>query len=374
MAMAGSIRRRGSSYRIRYEGPPAADGRRKQVHETVHGTRRDAERLLRQRLQEVEQGSFVSRSDVTVRQYLENWLETYGQTNLEPSTVRGYTEKFHSYIFETIGGVRLTDLRPEHVDQVYAGMMGRGLSAQTVLHTHRALNRALVLAVRSRRISHNPLSMVTPPRVRKTSPPMWSIDQMRTFLAAAGAEDLREWFELALYTGLRRSEMAGLKWENVDLGAGLLRVVAKRVVVPRVGPVVGTPKTDRSRRRLSLSPEAVAIFHRQRDRQDVQRAQAGELWQDTGYVFTNGVGDPVDPGIATKAFTRIVRQTGLPKMTLRDMRHAHATLLLLDNVHLKVVSERLGHSTVTVTADIYSHVLPEMDQEASRVIDRMLGN
>ena len=372
--MAGSIRKRGSTYRVRYEGPPVADGRRKQIHETFHGTRREAERLLRQRLQEVEQGAFVSRSDMTLRQYLEDWLETYGPTNLEPSTVRGYEEKLRNHIYGSIGGIRLSEVRPEHINEVYAGMMKRGLSANTVLHVHRALNRALVLAVRSRRIGHNPLSMVTPPRVRKTSPQMWSVAQMQTFLAAAEAEDLREWFELAVYTGLRRSEMAGLKWENVDLGAGWLRVVSKLVAIPGTGMVVGVPKTDRSRRRLSLSPEAVAIFHRRKDRQDHQRLQARDLWPDTGYVFTDETGGPINPSVATKAFTKIVRETGLPRLTLKDMRHAHATLLLIDNTHLKVVSERLGHSTVTITADIYSHVLPEVDQEASRVIDRLLGN
>ena len=370
--MAGSIRKRGNSYRIRYEGPPGADGQRRQVHETVHGSRRDAERLLRQRLQEVEQGTHVSRSTITLREYLEEWIRTYGQTNVEPTTARGYQEKFRNYIYGTIGGVQLSQLRPEHADRVYAGMMERGLSANTVLHLHRALNRALVLAVRSRRISHNPLSMVTPPRVRKTSPTMWSVEQMQAFLAAAEKEDLREWFELAIYTGLRRSEMAGLKWGHVDLRAGWLRVVEKLVNVPGAGLVSGVPKTDRSRRRLSISPEAVTIFHRQLDRQDRQRSQAGELWSETGHVFTSAVGQPVDPNAVTKAFTHIVRETGLPRLTLRDMRHAHATLLLMDNVHLKVVSERLGHSTVTVTADIYSHVLPEIDRQASLVIDRML--
>ena len=374
MAMAGSIRKRGNTYSVRYEGPPGPDGRRRQREEMVRGTKRDAERQLRKRLDEVETGTFVPpRQPVTLRQYLREWLATYGPANLKKRTVADYESMYRLYLLDAIGDVKLTELRPEHVEAVYQDMLKRGLAPSTVVHLHRVLNRPLVLAVRSRRIAQNPLSMVTPPRVVRQQRDVWSVEQVKTFLAAIGANDFRDWFELSIYTGLRREEMAALRWQDVDLGSGTLRVMVIRVSVPRLGVVVETPKTPKSARRISISPEAVAVLHRARDDQGKRRANAGELWQETGYVFTDAKGEPIHPDLATKAFTEVVKQTGLPHMTLRDLRHLHATLLLLGDVHLKVVSERLGHSSVTVTGDIYSHVLPEVDRAASLVIDQRLA-
>ena len=273
--MRGSIRKRSeNSWSIRYDGPPGPNGRRTQKEEAVRGTKRDAERLLRKRQTEVEAGVYVDRSPVTLQQYLDEWLENYGRTNVRPRTLYGYRQKMRSYVFGKIGNIKLIELRPEHVEGVYSEMIKRGLSPTTVLQVHRILHRALVLAVRSQRLNHNPLDMVTPPRIIKSSQPMWSVEQMRIFLDAVEGHRYQEFYELALYTGLRRSELAGLTWENIDLAGGRLQVVVTLIMLPGVGPVVSTPKTERSRRRVSLRPEAVTILHRLWDKQESQRVKA----------------------------------------------------------------------------------------------------
>ena len=370
---AGSIRQRTEgSWQVRYDGPPDESGKPTKVSETVRGSRRDAERVLRERLGAVERGELVEKSDETVAGFLRRWLETYA-SNLEPRTQQGYRGNIERYVVPQVGGVKLQGLRPHHIQQVYACMLGRGLSHRTVVHAHRVLREALGHAVKWGVLTRNPADATTPPRAKKPQMDMWDVPTIHSFQRASEVSRYRDFYHLAILTGMRRSELCGLKWDNVDLTRARLMVVQKLVRVYGTGLVEGHPKTESSRRSIALSKDAVELLRKIRKQQIEERLAAGPVWQDAGFVFTRPDGRPIDPDAPTHDFTAIVKRLDLPHLTLQGLRHAHATLLLTAGIHPKVVSERLGHSNIAITMDTYSHVMPGLQEAAARAIDERLG-
>ena len=369
----GSIRQRTKgSWEVRYYGPPDTDGNRKRVYENVRGSRRDADRVLRERVGTVESGSFVEKSKETVTEFLRRWLEIYA-SNTEPRTQQGYRGSIERYILPTIGAVALQNLRPQHIQKVYADMLARGLSPQTVILAHRVLREALGHAVKWGVLTRNPADATTPPKAKKTQMDMWDVPTIHSFQRASAVSRYRDFYHLAILTGMRRSELCGLKWDNVDLSQRRLMVVQKLVRIYGTGLVEGNPKTDSSRRSIALSKDAVELLRQIRKQQIEVRLAAGPVWQDVGYVFTRPDGRPIDPDAPTHDFTAIVRSANLPHLTLQGLRHAHATLMLTAGIHPKVVSERLGHSNIAITMDIYSHVLPGLQEAAAQALDELLA-
>jgi integrase len=202
---------------------------------------------------------------------------------------------------------------------------------------------------------------------------MWDAETVDRFLAASEGSRFRDLYQLAVLTGMRRSELAGLKWDYVNLVNGRLSVVATLQRILGLGLVEGQPKTARSRRSIALAPEAVELLHGIRGRQIEQRLDYGDLWHNSGFVFTQENGKPINPPSVSKEFKAIVLKAGLPRLTLHGLRHAHATLALIAGVYPKIVSERLGHSSIAVTMDVYSHVLPGMQEEAAQAVEDLLS-
>lgn len=370
--MKGSLMGRGAkTWRLRYDGPPGPDGTRRQVAETYHGNRKQADQRLRELLRQVETGGFVEPSTDTVAAYLARWLSTYAATNCTARTVQQYKTILNGYIIPAIGGIRLQALQPAHVQQVYADLLGRGLSARTVLGTHRVLSEALKQAVKWELAIRNVCDAVTAPRSEHTEAPVWNDATLQRFLQAAKGHPFRDFYLLAVLTGARRSELCGLKWDSVDLTAARLMIVETRQWITGKGIVVGKPKTAKSRRTVSLDPDAVNLLREIRGKQMLQAGELGEVYEQSGYVFTTPRGLPVDPNTVTQGFTALVRKAGLPHLTLHGLRHVHATRLLQRGVHAKIVSERLGHSNIAITLDTYSHVLPGLQESAIAALGKI---
>ena len=202
--------------------------------------------------------------------------------------------------------------------------------------------------------------------------PMWNVSEINEFLSKVSENHLFPAYHMAVLTGLRRSELFGLKWDAIDLTGSTLRVIRTLQRITGHQLVVGQPKTERSRRSVSLPPSAVELFHRIRGAQIEEQLQYGGLWNNSGYVFTIPDGSPIDPDRISKEFPKLVKAHGLPHLTFHGLRHAHATLALTAGINPKIVSERLGHSSVAVTMDIYSHVLPGMQEEAALAVENLL--
>jgi len=362
----GTVTKRSKgSYQIRYSVADA-DGERKQVNETVKGTKKDAEKVLRERLASLDNGHYVDKSKETVSQFMARWMETYAATNVSLRTAHGYEGYIHRYIDPTIGKIALQSLTPSQVQKVYADMLERGLSNTTVLHLHRVLREALGHAVKWGIITRNVADATSPPRQEQKQMEMWNIPTIHDFLDLSQGSKYGDVFNFAIHTGLRRSEICGLKWDSVDLLEGRLSVVGTLHSINGHGLVEGLPKTKRSRRSMSLASETVELLHA------IKGSQIAQALPSTGYVFTRPNGLPLIPQEVTKEFTRFIRKHGLPYLTFHGLRHANATLQLAAGINPKVVSEGLGHSTVGITLDLYSHVLPNMQQHAAEAVAKLL--
>ena len=353
------------SWELKWYGPADQNGNQKRISETVRGTKKEAEKILRERLLSVDNGSFVDKSKETVSEFMNRWLETYAATNVTLRTAHGYEGYSRRYINPTIGKVALQSLTPSQVQKVYADMLERGLSNTTVLHLHRLLKEALGHAVKWGILARNVADAASPPRSEQKQMAMWDVPTIIDFLELSHGTRFGHIHEFAVLTGLRRSEICGLKWESVDLEAGSLSVVATLQRIKGHGLVTGTPKTKRSRRTVDLAPETIDILRTIRGGQMAQQLEYGSVWQNTGYVFTDIDGSPLAPDMVTKDFCGLVREHGLPQLTFHGLRHAFATLGLKAGISPKVVSEALGHSNIGITLDTYSHVLPNMQTELS---------
>ncbi len=341
-------------------------------NETVKGNRKKAEAVLTERRTSMETGTFSGKKKLTVGAYLQNWIETYATTNCTAKTVQGYKQSINCYT-AAIAGITLQKLDATHIQPIYAGMIKRGLSNRTADALHKALSIALNTAIKQGILKRNPLDNVIAPKVAKKEVEVWDAEMRAKAMTVLKGSQYGDFYQLGLMTGMRRGELAGLKWANVNLANKQLQVVNTLQRITGQGLVNGQPKTERSRRSIALSTDTVALLHEIRGKQMTQQLEVVDAWTDSGYVFTSADGMPVDPNLATRAFKKVLASAGLPKLTIHGLRHTHATILLEQGVNPKVVSERLGHASVATTMDIYSHVLPDMQEKAALAIDAALA-
>jgi len=373
--MQGHIRKRGKgSWTVVIDlGRDPTTGKRKQLWRSVRGSKREAEALLAQLLHQRDMGIDAPPGRVTVGQFLERWLSDYAQTNVAPSTLRRYRQLIHCHLLPALAGIPLSKLRPLHIQQAYSLILAKGRSARTALHCHRVLREALQHALKWQLIARNPADAVEPPRPGRQEIRTLDPDGVRRLLRAADGTPFAALVHLAVMTGLRQGELLGLRWQDVDLEAGMVHVQQTAQWLPGHGVVFRPPKTHRSARPVALSPATREILRDHRRQQLEQRLSLGPAYSDHDLVFATPIGTPMDPSNLRRAWRHIVQAAGLDACRFHDLRHAHATLLLHQGVHPKVVSERLGHSSVTITLDTYSHVLPGLQAQAVAPLDRLLG-
>lgn len=325
----------------------------------------------------------MSTASTSVRAWLEEWYATQ-RSRLEPNTLRGYRGALDRYLLPTLGDLGLEELHARHLNALYArmasepGVRGRPLSLATIRYVHAVAHKALRDAARLDHLAANPADKVTLPR-RGTAGAgprevtTWSADELRAFLRFAADDPLADLWHLAAATGMRRGELLGLRWDDVDLGRRTLTVRRALAVVGGVADLKA-PKSGRTRT-LAIDARTVAVLDRRRRRQGTHAFWAHGWSNPWNLVFTDATGRYLDPMAVSGAFRKLVRRSDLPRIRLHDLRHTHASLLLSSGVAVKVVSERLGHSQISLTLDIYAHVLPAMDADAAdRFAAAVLGD
>ncbi len=377
--MKGHIVKRGEdTWSLVFDLGRGEDGKRKQKWVTVRGTKREAEKELARLLHEAHTGTFVEPSRMTLAEYLEYWLENYAQTKVSPKTFESYAEFIRLYIIPKLGQHKLAKLQVAHIQSYYTQMLtsGRlkragGLSAQSVLHQHRILRQALQQAVKWQFLGRNPADAVVAPRPDHRE--MRALTDRETAQLLKAAEGTRLYMPilLAITTGLRRGELLGLRWADMDLSTGVLSV-RQSLGRTRSGMAFKPPKTAKSRRTVTLPAFVIEALERHRAVQNEERRLLGGAYQDQDLVAAEPDGQPQSPGALSRAFSKLIIAKRLPQVRFHDLRHSHATQLLKQGVHPKIVSERLGHSTIGLTLDTYSHVLPGMQEEAAKRVDTAL--
>jgi integrase/predicted RNA-binding Zn-ribbon protein involved in translation (DUF1610 family) len=340
-------------------------------------TQKECQAAMNKLLVAVEQQSYSAPTKATVKQYLaKEWLPAVKAT-IRPSTYNSYVQHVECHVAPHIGSVKLQKLSGSQVNALYAKLAETGkkngksgLSPQTIHHVHACLHKACKDAVRWGQLSRNPLDAADPPRAKgdgSREMHTWTKEQLKAFLAAVKDDRLSPLWHTIAMTGMRRGEAIGLRWRDVDLEAGRLSV--RRALIPiNREVVVSEPKTAKGRRVIALDPGTIEVLKGQAARQLDEQSQWDEGWVETGLVFTAEDGAALDPESISRFWRQAVKKTMLPTIRLHDLRHTHATLALQAGIHPKVVSERLGHATVSITLDTYSHAIPAMQEEAATLI------
>lgn len=307
----------------------------------------------------------------TVAQFMQSWLLAT-RPSLRANTWVRYEQYVRLHIIPTLGKMTLTALTPQHLQRLYADRLEAGLSPTTVHHLHAALHKALDQAVRWNLVARNVADLVDPPRDRHFEIATLSPEQARTLLDTAAGNRLEALYVLALTTGMRQGEILGLRWRHVDLDGASLQV---RGSLQRLEGklTVASTKTEHSQRQVSLTSSAVAALRRHRRGQAEERLHLGAAWQADDLVFTNEIGAPIGASrLLRGSFHPLLRRAGLSRMRFHDLRHSAATLLLGQGTHPKIVAELLGHSKISTTMDLYSHVTPTMQREATLAMEAIL--
>lgn len=380
--MRGHFKKRGDRWYFWIELDPGPDGRRRQISKGGFRIRKDAETAYAELRDQIRRGGNVTPAKVTLTTFLkEEWFPAI-RASTRPATWDHYSHIASGYLYGGIGERRLSEITPGQLNAFYAELLvsgrkqaGRtkspGLSPKTVRHVHAMLHKALSDAVRWGRLSNNPADRADPPRPRVAEMKVWDVPQLRSFLDHVRDDRLYAAWLLLATTGMRRGEIVGLRWSDVDLSAGRLGVVQAHVLVNRT-VLVSEPKTNKGRRTIALDTRTVAAFRRHRTQELEERLAADELWQDTGLVFTHEDGSAINPRLFSSWFSQRVLAAGLPRIRLHDVRHTYATAALAAGVPTKVVSERLGHASIAITLDVYSHVLPNMQEEAAEKVAKLI--
>ena len=315
----------------------------------------------------------VNVSNVTVGEYLTSWLRA--KYALKPTTVALYGALTENYLVPHLGTIRLLDLRAHHLDRMYeaisVGKSGRPLSTSTIRRVHGVLRSALNTAMKRRLIPYNPANHIELAAENHRRPRPWTAEQCQEFLSRTVDDRLTDLYRLMIVTGMRRGETVGLRWEDVNLDDECLFVI-QQITDVNGRSVVSTPKTKRGLRIVQIDRDTVRVLQRHRESQELERAAWGPAWNDAGLVFTREDGRPLRPEYVTRHFKDLAEQAGQPPIRLHDLRHTSASLALAAGVDLKVVSERLGHSQLAITADLYTHVNRHLGKDAAEQIADVL--
>jgi integrase len=370
--MKGHIRERSHGHwAIILDVPDPQTGRRRRKWHTFKGTKRGAQIECARLIATLQSGSYLEPSKATVVAYLDPWLD-HVKAQVSPRSHERYCELVRKNIAPLLGAVHLSKLKPTQISAAYAKALnsGRrdgkgGLAPATVLYMHRLIKKALGQAVRWELLSRNVADAVDPPKIERNALTTYDMTQTAELLEALRGTRLRLPVLLGVMCGLRRGEIIALRWRNIDLATGQMSVV-ESAEQTAAGVRYKPPKSGRGRT-LALSATVVSELRQHRLSQAQELLRLGVRQTDATFVYTRQDGEPMQPRSLSQMWASC--STHLPHIRFHDLRHAHATHMLSAGVHPKVASERLGHSKVGITLDLYSHVLPGMQEDAAARVD-----
>ncbi|MFC1970460.1 tyrosine-type recombinase/integrase [Chloroflexota bacterium] len=379
--MRGHMTKRGkNSYSLAISlGKDPTTGKYKYQWVSVKGTKKEAEKRLSELLHQLDTGMFAKPGKTTLAEYLEQWLNDYCKSNVAPHTTQNYHFFVHKHIIPAIGQIPLTSLRPEHLQRLYADKLscGRkdgtgGLGSRSVRYIHVTMHKALKSAMKLGIIARNPADSLDVPKQKHREMQVMNESDIHIFLEYAKSTQYYPLFYLAIFSGMRRSELLALRWLDVDLLLCQLSVNRTLHQLHSREIIIREPKTAKGHRLIALSPSTVGVIREHRARQEQLRRSLGTTLADDEFVFCQHDGKPLLPDSVSRAWNILAHRTGLKGVRLHDARHTHASLMLKQGVHPKIVQERLGHSSIQITLDVYSHVTPGLQQAAANRFDEIV--
>lgn len=360
-------------------GRDPVTGKRVRKARSVKGSKKQAEDVLKSMLAEAHYGRLgMAPENVTLGDYLRHWL-SQKEADLKSKTYESYEGIIRTRILPELGNAKLVQLRPVHLNDFYLRLRqsprldGKDgpISVTTIRYVHSILRAALNDAVKAQLLSENPVKFAIPPRRPITEAEYFDKTEAAELVKAVDGERYGPEIQTAILTGLRIGELLGLTWSNVNLKEGYLEVRQTAAVTKKDGLHLAPPKTKKSIRKIVLSSEHVSILRRHKAAQSEHRLSLGSAWQKNGLLFPTPEGKLMHPSTLSHGYKRLLRRLGFRELPFHALRHTHATLLLRRGVHPKVVQERLGHTSIIVTLDTYSHVIPSLQETAAAQLDDM---
>ncbi len=349
----------------RWCGRYTIEGQRRYIYGS---SRKEVAEKLFKAISESKNGfAFDSNGNIRVKDYLSGWLEDSERVSVSTRTYERKEEIVRLHIAPLLGNMRLKNLSPNHLQRLYREKLDSGLAPRTVNQIHRTLNKALNEAVKWRVIPYNVCSAVAPPKCISKEMNVLTLEQVDQLLDSAKGDRFEALYALAVTTGMRRGELLGLKWSDVDLKVGSVWVKRSLVLI-RGGLVFVPPKSAKSRRSITLTSGVVEALKKHKAYQDEERRK--KCWLENDLVFLTTVGTPIYPHhFVRRYFKELLKKANLPEIRFHDLRHTCATLLLTKGIHPKIVQELLGHSSISITLDTYSHVLPNLQEKAVQAME-----
>ena len=370
--MRGSVAKKGTRWYIRYYIGKDSTGKWKQKWEGSWSTKKDAEHILRQRIEEVE-STYERKADCsTMAVFLRYWLDTYCVPRLKQNTINGYRVNIERHIIPYIGEIQLNRLKPIDIQKLYASLSSAGLGDTSIRYVHNNLHRALGYAVKQQLIVRNPADLVFAPTVDSYEAVTLTPVQAQALLKYCEDKELFIPVMLGLVMGMRRGEVLGLQWQNVEWDERTI-TVSHSLINKKGGVELGSTKTKHSRRTLVL-PEALYItLKAEKARQDTLEATRGVTLNPLGFVCCRADGTPYSSNALQHHFKDALKASDLPDIRFHDLRHTNATIMLRHSIPAKIVSSMLGHSNIGITLDTYSHVITDMQEGATGVMNELLN-
>jgi integrase len=353
---------------------------KKPIRKSFYGkTRKEVQQKMEEAKAQISTGTFITNNKLTLGEWMDNWLNIYPKHNVRIGTWESYETYIRVHIKPTLGNIPLKDLRPMHLQRLYnekliSGRVKTGgkLSPKTVGYIHVVIHMALEQAVRENLVNNNVARLVKKPKQTKHEIYPLTVEQMKAFLDATKSHRFYVPFLLECHSGLRRGELLGIRWQDINFETKAISVNQSLIRTRQKGLVMSDPKTEKSKRTIPIADEVIEALKGHKAIQNQHKLLAGRGYNNADLVFCSNIGNPIDPRNFTEQFERAIKQANLPRVRFHDMRHSHATMLLLHNVQPKIVQDRLGHSTISMTMDTYSHILPGMQEEATEKVRQAL--
>lgn len=372
MFSMGQIRKEGSSwYFVAELGTDPLTGKRKRKKQRGFKTKRDAEKALALIEADVYKGTYFEPSSIAYKEHLLDWYKSK-KNSINIQTAGTYDSIIHHRILPSLGHESLSSLTPIHLQNYVNELNDEGLASATIKKIYNIIKSSLDYAVNMELLPSNPIKKIQLPKDKKTEMTVWEVAEMKIFLKVAKKDRFYIAFHLAITTGMRRGEILGLRWKDIDFHKGVLYV---RQTLSKDGKqFIAGAKTASSVRSITLPNETLLTLQTHKVGISKERLKYGPDYMDHDLVVCTTKGTPVNPNNLKRTYNTLIKEAGVTKIRFHDLRHSHATMLLEQGVHAKVISERLGHSNIKTTLDIYSHVLPNMQEEAANQIDALFAN
>jgi integrase len=378
--MRGTIIKRKAGYSIVLSlGKDTKTGKYRQQWIAVGGNKRDAETKLAEILRQKDTGSYVKPGKTTFGELLERWLRDYAYQNLSPRTAEGYESIVDAHLIPALGKVPVTTLKRDHIQSYLSEKLrsnrlhGQGLLSPVTVKRHlAAIHCALKKGIEWGLVSLNVSDSITLPHSQRPDMNIMNEDEIHSFLEAAKATDYYVIFYVLLFTGMRRSEILALRWSDVDLLLCRLSISRSIHQLKDGSMIFRPPKTVKGRRTIALPPSAALVLKAHKENQEVQRMLLGAVLKEDDLVFCQVDGKPIIPDHVTQAWRRLAKKQGLKGIHTHSARHTFASLMIKKGIHPKIVQEMLGHASIQITLDTYSHVAPGLQEAAAKAFDDLL--